>query len=365
MRILHVITTLDAGGAEHLMVDLLPLLNKMGNQVELLLFNGVMTPFRKDLEQQGVVIHELSNVPGNVRHTEVYNPLNIFRLRRYLKGYDIIHTHNTACQLYVPLANLFSRSNVKLVTTEHNTTNRRRSIRLLRLLDKWMYRKYSKVVCIAGSTRDNLESYLKEDCRACVISNGVDTKRFIRPIKDISKQSHYVITMVAGFRPQKDHDTLIRAFKHLPSNYTLQLVGDGQCEPEMKALCKELDLVDRVAFMGIRMDVPDIMESSDVIVLSSHWEGLSLSSIEGMASGRPFVASNVEGLREIVSGAGVLFPHGDDKALAKAIQELCENPVLYHDVASACQERAKQYDISVMAEQYHQLYQSLNQNSMS
>ncbi len=363
MKILHVITTLDTGGAERLMVDLLPLLNQKGHQVELLLFNGVMTPFREELQQRGVIVHELSNEKGNVRHSEVYNPLNIFRLRHFMKGYDIIHTHNTACQLYVPIARCLSRSKVKLVTTEHNTTNRRRSIRCFRPIDKWMYRQYEDVVCIGDKARDNLEQYLGGDCRACVIYNGVNTSRFIRPIKDMSNKDNYVITMIAAFRPQKDHETLIKAFKHLPANYRLQLVGDGQCEPQMKSLCKDLELDGRVDFMGMRVDVPEIMDDSDIIVLSSHWEGLSLSSIEGMASGRPFIASDVEGLHDIVGGAGVLFPHGDDEALAGAIQDLCDNPARYHDVATACQERVKKYDISVMAERYDQLYRSMEKSN--
>ena len=172
-------------------------------------------------------------------------------------------------------------------------------------------------------------------------------------------QSQYLFTMVAGFRFEKDHETVIKAFKHLPDNYFLQFVGDGARLPQMKSLSKELGVENRVAFLGKRMDVPDVLEKSDVVVLSSHWEGLSLSSIEGMASGRPFVASDVDGLRDVVSGAGVLFPHGDDKALAESIQQLCENPSYYTEVAQACQSRAKEYDISVMADKYDQLYKEL------
>ena len=111
--------------------------------------------------------------------------------------------------------------------------------------------------------------------------------------------------------------------------------------------------------MGVRQDVPEILESSDILVLSSHWEGLSLSSIEGMASGRPFIASDVDGLREIVGGAGALFPHGDDQELATQIQYLCENPDEYKAVAQRCQERARQYDISSMAANYLKLYKEL------
>ena len=342
-----------------MMVDLLPLLKDRGDQVELLLFNGVMTPFRRELEERGIVIHELCNIESSTMRPEVYSPLNVVRLRRLIKKYDIIHTHNTACQMYVPIARMLFRSSAKLITTEHNTTNRRRSIRWLRPLDRWMYRQYARVICIGDSTRNNLKSYLGEDCNACVIYNGVDISRYVRPIKYRSLRDHVIITMVAGFRPQKDQDTLIKSLQYLPANYKLQLVGEGEREPQLRALCHDMELSSRVDFMGVRMDVPEIMEKSDIIVLSSHWEGLSLSSIEGMASGRPFIASDVDGLSDVVGGAGVLFPHGDDRALADTIQRLCEHRDEYCQVADACQHRAMEYDISVMAEAYHELYHSL------
>ena len=99
MRILHVITSLQTGGAEHLMVDLLPLLRSNGkNTVELLLFDGRRTPFMEELESRGILIHKLGY------GVNVYNPANIFKLIRYMGQYDIIHTHNTACQLFVPIA---------------------------------------------------------------------------------------------------------------------------------------------------------------------------------------------------------------------------------------------------------------------
>ena len=356
MRVLHVITTLDTGGAERLIVDLVPLLKDKGNEVELLLFNGFMTPFRKELEDRGITIHELCE---DDQGGHVYDPIHIVRLRQYLKGYDIIHTHNTACQLYLPIAKALSRSSVKLVTTDHSTNSRRRTLWWFRPIEKWMYRQYDDIVCIGDVSRDNLEQYLSKGRHARVIYNGVNTKRFIRPIKDVSNQDSFVITMVAGLRLEKDHDTLIRSLSHLPSNYRLRLVGGGQREQELKSLCQELSLSERVDFMGARMDIPDILEQSDVIVLSSHWEGLSLSSIEGMASGRPFVASDVEGLHEMVGGVGVLFPHGDDKALAQKVQWLCEHPDEYREVAQRCQEKACQYDISVTASKYLELYEEL------
>ena len=359
MRILHVITSLDTGGAERLMVDMLPLLQQIdGIDVELLLFNGVETPFKKELICKGVKIYQLNEVADLQNRWCIYNPLNICKLRKFIKQYDIVHTHNTACQYYVPIAKCLFGTSAILVTTEHSSTNRRRTKQWLRTAEKWMYRQYAKIICISDQTRDNLDRYLGESHSSTTIYNGVDISRFLGPVKDISGQNQFVITMVSAFREQKDHETLLKAMTLLPNNYHLQLVGRGRTEQKTKEQCNELGL-SNVSFMGMRSDVVDILNGTDVIVLSSHWEGLSLSSIEGMASGRPFVASDVDGLREIVSGAGVLFPHGDEKALASAIRELCENPTYYKQVAQSCQERAKNYDITKMAQAYYELYESL------
>ena len=359
MRILHVITTLDVGGAERLMVDLLPLLRNKGFDVELMLFDGVETALKDEFSKTGIKIHELSRGHQLRNYKKIYNPYNIIRLTKFLKGYDIIHTHNTACQYYVPIAAKVASAHLKLVTTEHSSNNRRRKSCWLKPIDKWMYGQYDAIICISDQTRVNLENYIGFSNRVFTINNGVNTSRFQRQIKDISNNSQYIITMVAGLRMEKDHKTLFKAMLNLPANYRLQLVGHGERETELKAFCDKNDLNSRVSFMGLRMDVPDVLEESDIIVLSSHWEGLSLSSIEGMASGRPFIASDVDGLHEIVKGAGLLFPQGDDKALAEAIRSLCENPEYYHRVAMACQSRAKEYDISVMADKYADLYESL------
>lgn len=356
MKILHVITSLYTGGAEHLMVDLLPLLTDGGkNQVDLLLMNGVETSFKKVIEQRGIKVFSVAKT------NDVYNPRNIFTMRKYLHGYDIIHTHNTACQLYVPIASLLNGHPAILVTTEHSSSNRRRSKWWMKPVDRWMYSQYSAIVCIADMARSNLEEYIGAKSSLLTISNGVDVKRFLRPVKDISAQRQFVITMVAGIRVEKDHATLLKSMTHLPDNYRLQIVGGGEKENRdlVQSICHELCLDDRVTFMGVRQDVPDILEQSDIVVLSSHWEGLSLSSIEGMASGRPFIASDVDGLREMVGGAGVLFEHGNDKDLADKIRFLCEHTDEYRQVAERCQAKARQYDISVMASKYLELYTKL------
>jgi glycosyltransferase involved in cell wall biosynthesis len=187
----------------------------------------------------------------------------------------------------------------------------------------------------------------------------VDRFALAKPLQDYHTDKK-VVTMVAGFRYQKDQDTLIRAMHHLPKDeYELWLVGDGERRGELEALVQSLNLDENVHFWGIRGDVPSLLKSSDIVVMSSHFEGLSLSNIEGMSVGKPFIASDVDGLHEMTSDAGLLFTHGDDKQLAELIQTLMRDRELYKYVASQCLQRAKKFDISKMVDGYLRVYEEV------
>lgn len=353
MKILHVITSLQTGGAEKLMVDLLPRLRDKGNQVDLCVFNGVHTPFYEQLKNAGIRV-----IPFSARGS-VYNPLHIYRLWKLMRKYDIVHTHNTSPQMFAAIASVLC--SVVLVTTEHTTSNRRRRWKWYACVDKWMYSRYQKVICISNQAETNLREYIKSKHeRICTIFNGVDVNRFMNATPSESIANDYkgkkLTAMVAGFRWEKDQDTLINAFQYLPEDYHLLLVGDGVRRPECETLTKNSGVADRVHFLGLRSDVPNILKAVDVVVMSSHFEGLSLSNVEGMASGNPFVASDVDGIREVTKGYGILFPHGDSKALADIIQHLCTDSNYANEVAAKCRERAMQYDIQKMVENYNNEY---------
>lgn len=355
MKILHVITSLSTGGAEKLMVDLLPLLRDKGCEVELAVFNGDETPFFKQLSERGIIIHRFTRYGGNV-----YNPLNILKLRRtIMKGkYDIIHTHNTAPQLFAAIC---KNKNFKLVTTEHGGSNRRRSWKWYRKIDRKMYERYDRIICIAKKAEENLRNYIgNTKVRILTINNGVEISKYAKAqasteLELIAPGSRKLM-MVAGFRWEKDQDTIIRSLKYLPDRFHLFLVGDGIRRNELIELSKNENVEERVHFLGIRSDVPQLLHAADFIVMSSHFEGLSLSSVEGMSVGRPFIASDVDGLREVVKGAGILFPHEDAKMLASEILRLDCDPDEYKRVSDKCYRQANKFDISSMLKEYLAVY---------
>lgn len=353
MKILQVITSLHIGGAEKLIVDMVPLYREQEYQADVLLFDGTETPFKKQLRDKGATIYELG------KGRSVYNPLYIFKLIPFLRKYDIVHTHNTICQLFAAIGSVLC--SVVLVTTEHNTSNRRRDWKWYKLLDKWMYSRYRSVICISDKTQENLCHYLGTNKYIRIIYNGIDLKRFQEVQADtFFRNGRTVVTMVAGFRYQKDQNTLIKAFQYLSARqYELWLVGDGERRSALEDLVNRLGLQENVRFWGIRSDIPVILKSSDIIVMSSHWEGFGLAAVEGMAAGKPVVATDVPGLAEVVQGAGILFPHGDAKALADIILRLKEEPSYYRQIADRCMRRASEYDIRKTVDRYLQLYQSL------
>lgn len=357
MTILHVITSLRTGGAERLVTDLALRHKAYGEDVSVLVFDGTWTPLRKELEQAGVPVHALGT--GSL---SMHLPLMLPKLELFLRkhSFDIVHTHNTPCQL---LASMTSAKN--LVTTEHNTANRRRNWPWYRPIDRKMYARYLHIVCVSEETRKALIEWLPELAgKTIVIPNGIPLERFrnAAPAEDLEKETGFKILMAAAFRAQKDQETLLRAMHLLPKDFKLYLAGGAEVKEDRARLqsCKELTrnlgLDDRVSFLGIRDNIPSLLAACDISVLSTHYEGFALSAIESMASGKPLIASDVSGLREVVSGAGLLFPEGDAEKLAEIIRHLGENPGEAKAVADRCRERAARYNIDETARQYLLVY---------
>lgn len=361
MKILYVITSLQTGGAEKLIVDIVPRLRQKGLEVDVCLFNGKDTPFKRQLLSCGCKIFDLSY------DERYYSPIKIFKLWRIMRHYDIVHTHNTAPQLFAAIANIVCKK--RLVTTEHSTNTRRRDYPILRFGDKWMYGRYDSVICISEIAEKVLKDYLEikpnTPCNICTINNGIDVARFYhaQPLDrgSISSDNHrFVIVMVAGFRDAKDQETVIRAIAKLKDfKYELWLVGDGERRQAIEQCIKDEHVENQVKLLGVRMDVPSILKAADVVVMSSHWEGLSLSNIEGMSVGKPFIASDVNGLREVTKGYGILFPHGDDQALANEIKQLAEDSSYYDQIVAQCYERAQQFDVEKMVDAYSMVYNKM------
>ena len=362
MRILFVITSLRTGGAERLVADMIPELRALGHYVEIFLFDGTETPLLKELKKK-----DISLSYGAKGALQMWNPLHLFKLRKLIKNgnYDIVHSHNSPAQILTSLASKNSRT--KFVTTEHNTSTNRRKFTILKWIDPIFYKAYNHILCVSEKTRDNLikDLYINPK-KVSVIPNGInlssyspDTNKEFTASLPAVNPGDKIILMTGVFRKQKDQPTLIRAMKLLPSNYKLWLAGGWKLKEKAENLAQSLGLTDRISFLGIRDDIPALMQLADVNVLSTHYEGMPLSAVEAMASGRPFIASDVPGITDIIGDAAYLVPEADPRALADAIADVIENPNLSDKISNNCINKATQFDIKNTVKAHISLYDYL------
>ena len=354
MRILHVITSLRIGGAEKLVANLSRLMNQGGDVVEIAVFDGSETALMKGVVDFGIKVHVLGRGYYNM-----WNPLNVLKLRHIIKQgkYDIVHAHNYTPQLFSILAR--GKKSPVMLTTEHNTSNRRRGNWIFKKLDRWMYSKFAEIICVSEKTHRNLLAHLNlsdTNGKFEVVHNGIDLTDSCMPSTGVKDGATRIIVMVAAFRRQKDQGTLIKSLTLLPEDYKLWLLGDGTTRRENERLVHDLGLDARVRFWGNRNDVAQLIQQCDVVVLSSKYEGLSLSSLEAMASGKPFIASNVEGIKEIVGDGALLFEPGNHEDLADKVKMVCDNQHLASELVGRALVHVKQYDIKKTIEAYRNVY---------
>ena len=370
MRVLHIIGGLGSGGAQKLVEDSVPVMNQLENiEVEVLLLNDSSNVFDKKLKENKI---KISVVPLR----KPRSPINIFFIRNHIVrgNYDIVHVHLFPTNYWASIASkLIIKNKPKFITTEHSTHNRRRDRWYFRNIDRLVYSNYDKVFSISEQTQNNLLNWLgvkgEKSNKFIVIENGIDVSRFVNAIPykknevvNGLRETDILLCMGGRFSIQKDQATIIKAMKNLPSHIHLLLIGEGELKFECEQLAKKLGVSDRVHFLGFRYDVDRIFKSVDIVVLSSHWEGFGLAAVEGMAAGKPVIASAVQGLREVVEGAGRLFPRGNSSALSEIVKSLINNKDEYTKIKQASRDKADLFHIDKMVKEYVKEYNSLRIN---
>ena len=360
MKVLHIINNLGAGGSEKLIVDTLPIYNQKGITVDLLVLTQTNSVFLNNLTEQNCCkIY-------NLNITSIYDPRIVFKLKSFLEKADIIHAHLFPTFYYVALCKRLFNIKSKLIYTEHNTSNRRMNNWFFKPFDLCMYSVYDKIVCISESVKTVLQLYYKlQESQIEVIPNGINLKAIYKAqsvdlasVDPLFQSEYKYIIQVSRFQKQKDQTTLIKSLCHLPNHVKLILVGTGVLLEKCQIQVSKLKLQDRVIFLGFRGDVPSLLKSCDIIVLSTFYEGLSLSSMEALACGKPFIGTNVPGLKEVIQNAGLLFEVGDSPALATHILKLLSDSSYYQQIASQCLLKSQNYSIEKMVLNHIKLYEA-------
>jgi glycosyltransferase involved in cell wall biosynthesis len=292
---------------------------------------------------------------------KLYSLRQVRPLAKLIRNYDIVHVHLFPAQLWAVLALKRLGERIPLVTTEHGTSNSRRR-NWLRPFDAWMYPHYECIACNSEATAEELIRWCPRIAlKVRVVPNGIrlDVLETADPA-DLPRTAQNMVRLVfvGRFEPPKDHGTILRALSTVP-NAQLLLVGDGRLRPQIETLARSLGVAERVIFLGRRNDVPGILKASDIYVHSTTSDGFGIAVCEAMAAGLPVITSNVPGLAQVVEGAGILFPTGDDHALAHAIKTLIASPDRRRQMSEASRKRARCFSIEKTADGCVEMYESV------
>jgi glycosyltransferase involved in cell wall biosynthesis len=208
--------------------------------------------------------------------------------------------------------------------------------------------------------------------QAVYIPNGVSFEQQSRSLDALGIRSKLgispaarVIGTVGRLSPQKGHRYLLSAFAQVLAQVpsaVLLVIGDGPLRSELAEEARQLEIAERVHFLGQRGDVPDLLACMDVYVQSSLFEGMPNAVMEAMAAGKPVIATAIDGTKELISDGetGWLVEPSDAKAMAEGIVTVLKNPTEARRRGAAAAQRVRtDFSLERMVNAYDQLYRSL------
>jgi glycosyltransferase involved in cell wall biosynthesis len=173
---------------------------------------------------------------------------------------------------------------------------------------------------------------------------------------------------VTRLMPSKGNRYLVEAAALLTAKYPrlrVYIVGEGELQAELEAQAKALNLGERLVFAGFQRDVAAVLAALDIVVFPSLAEGTPLTAFEALASGKPIVATDADGLLDILTDRhdALVVPKGDPAALTRAVDELIDQPALARRLADNARQTGAKYDITTFVRKMERLYEILHETS--
>ncbi|WFQ78875.1 glycosyltransferase [Xenorhabdus sp. SF857] len=323
MRILFVITGLGMGGAERQVCDLADKLSDKRNEVEIVSLVGsvVTSPKNKQISLRSLYTKK--------------NPFSLlfafYRLRRIIKNFqpDVVHAHMVHANILTRLVRLITKIPV-LISTAHSK-NEGGSIRML------AYRLTDSLSDISTNvSQDAVDNfiYLKASSQNKMIPmyNGIDTDKFVfsefdreEYRKKLGIASDKILLLAVGrLTKEKDYPTLLTSFSHIIKNLPAELaiIGTGPLESELKELAQNLNVSNKLHWLGLQHNVEKWMSACDIFVLSSEWEGFGLVVAEAMSCERIVISTDSGGVKEVIGNDYFIVPVKDNNKLEEKIREI-------------------------------------------
>ena len=364
MKIAYVLTSLGIGGAERQALALGERMARRGHAVTLLVLSSPLAdecPTTLDATYLGMNRTLARAVAG------------ITKARRFLKTFlpDILHSHSFHANMAARLLRVATPV-VPVISTIHNIHEGGRSRMLAyRLTDGLSFR----TTTVSRAVADRFVGIHAVSANKClVVSNGIDTAEFTscparreRMRSAMGVRKEFVWLAAGRIVPAKDYPNLLSAFAKVRSEYPqvrLWIAGaevSAGAAAALRTFAAELGLEEAVVWLGMRRDLPGLLDAADGFVLGSAWEGMPLAVGEAMAMAKPVVATDAGGTREMIGDAGWVAPCRNPDALAAAWLECMRSPQGEREMRGGlARERIeKLFNIEERADKWEAIYQDV------
>ena len=301
---------------------------------------------------------------------------NISRIIRFARAHNVclIHTHLTAAGLYGGLAAKIM--GVPSLATIHGSLPVRKGFKKgLLFLEIATRNLFRTVVGVSRHGVQEIRRYALWQRGRCIkhIYNGINISFWRKASPETVNEEVSLplggrdirISMVANFFKEKDHRTAIRAYQLFSRKYqksVLTLSGEGDERKKVEDLVQALQL-ENVKFAGEVEDIREVLEETDLFILASLSEGISIAVLEAMAMEIPVIASDVGGMAEIITHGvdGILVPKEDPEFMFRAMDDLVKNPAKREAIARKARETVvKLFSLEAMTREYLDLYRRLS-----
>lgn len=352
IKIIHIISALNVGGAEALLFDLAKNINKDKFDVKVLVFfkeGGFVSKFvESDLK-----VSFLNDCRMDYFH--------LFpKIVEYLKNEnpDIVHTHlfgadffGTFAAKYVGIKNIIS--------TEHNLN---KSEGILKNFAKFISIRFpNRIIAISTAVKNYInKNYFVFGDKIKVINNFIDINKWKCDYK-VLMNNKIKIAIIGRLVEQKGHYVLINALANVDFDFELIIIGDGEKRDELEKLVSDLKLNDKIKFLGAVDSVVNAIYDVDVIVQPSLWEGFGISVAESIAASKFVIASGVDGILDIIENHknGLLFNVGNIDDLTNKLNWVNKNRMEAIKIASNAFESSLKFDVKNIMFDYEMLYEEI------
>ena len=368
VKVLHIVGDSRFGGAASIIMGLARVAQAEGWNVDVLATDPV---FQAAARQQGVGVVDLDVIRREIR--PLWDLGGLFRLRRFLRAesYDIVHTHTSKAGFVGRLAATLANVPV-ILHTVHGFAFHEASPPSTRLfysaLERCASQWCDRIVSVSEFHREwAIRLGMCNANRIVAIPNGIAEpvlgKHDRAKIRgDIGAGSGDLLAVSIGrLAPDKGLEYLIEAAAMLPSDCRIRiaLAGDGPARDPLIQLASRAGVSDRVRFIGFRRDVAELLAASDLVILPSLREGLSISLLEAMAAAKPIIATSIGSQREVAGHGEMawLVPPADGNALRGAMLQLTADPPMMARLAANARAVYEScYTEQRMLHSYRQLY---------